>query len=456
MASYDIDIVVHSNECLELGKDVNLVVGIPYGNRMAMPFAHKGLFVKNSEQYDLFIYGEDDILITETNIKAFCEVTTILPQTEIAGFFRFERDQTGKRYYPDVFHSFHFDPTSVRTRKGLVFAQFTNEHAGCYMLTQSQLKKAIETGGYNLKLRSGPYTIACTASTDPYKHCHMEKVLCISRFEEFLVHHQPNKFIGKAGIGHEEFAEQLSGIKELASSKGKGKHLFQIRTSLEKTNWWNKSYFETCTQELTESIANGSRTVLSVGCGYGVWESELIKRGIKLVGVPLDSIIRRVTEKKGIEVTDPDFNAARAQLTGRTFDCIVFINILHHLKFPSHVLRSFVSMLAENGRVIVTTPNFHHVSLLGMRLGLSRKRSPRFIHPIAEDARRMGEFQKSGLHLVTRSVLNKWFRQSGLLPQEIRYRCDGIYEKANHLTRCVFGKLLGHEILGIAGRRVSF
>ena len=81
---YPVDIVVTSNISRELGPDVQVIVGLPDNNPLALPFAHKKLFSERVDHYDLFIYSEDDILITKRNIEAFqpspmCCQTTRLP-----------------------------------------------------------------------------------------------------------------------------------------------------------------------------------------------------------------------------------------------------------------------------------------------------------------------------------------------------------------------------------------
>ena len=65
------------------------------------------------KQYELFIYSEDDTLITEKNIDLFMEITQILPNKYIGGFIRYEISKSGRKYYPDFHNRFHWDPNSV-------------------------------------------------------------------------------------------------------------------------------------------------------------------------------------------------------------------------------------------------------------------------------------------------------------------------------------------------------
>ena len=83
--SYPIDIVVTSNIPKDLDKSIEVVVGLPAKNPWTLPFAHKKIFADRVDRYDLFIYSEDDTLITQQHIEAFLHATEVLKPDEIAG-----------------------------------------------------------------------------------------------------------------------------------------------------------------------------------------------------------------------------------------------------------------------------------------------------------------------------------------------------------------------------------
>src|SRR5947209_4374656 len=87
---YSLDIVVTSNIQKQFGSDVDVVVGLPTKDPRSLPFAHRRLFADRVGKYDLFIYSEDDTLITRTNIEAFLAATAVLPAREVPGFLRVE------------------------------------------------------------------------------------------------------------------------------------------------------------------------------------------------------------------------------------------------------------------------------------------------------------------------------------------------------------------------------
>ena len=187
--SLEVDVVVLSDAPKEIGVGARVEVGLPSSNPWSLPFAHKPLFAQNVDEYDLFIYSEDDIEVTEGNIDAFLRWTPQLADDEIAGFLRYEVDASGARSLPDVHGRFHWDPESVRRRGAGVFAEFTNEHAAFYILTRQQLKRAIASGGFLRDPGKGKYDMLCSAATDPYTNCGFRKVLCVSEIDR--VHDSP-------------------------------------------------------------------------------------------------------------------------------------------------------------------------------------------------------------------------------------------------------------------------
>src|SRR5437016_666058 len=79
----DVDVVVLSNAPKNLGPKVKVLVGLPAKNPWSLPFAHKPLFAEKVNDYDLFAYSEDDMEVTEQNIKAFLRATRELASDEI-------------------------------------------------------------------------------------------------------------------------------------------------------------------------------------------------------------------------------------------------------------------------------------------------------------------------------------------------------------------------------------
>jgi hypothetical protein len=213
-----VDIVIHSDRPKQVPDGVTLVVGLPAEDPCSLPFAHKRLFAERQDVYDLFLYSEDDILIREENIAAFLEATLVLPDGEVAGFFRYELDAEGNRSYPDAHAPYDWVPGSVRTWGRYTFASFSNHHSACYLLTRQQLARAIRSGGYLVPAHATWCDMQVSAATDPYRQCGITRRLCISHLDRFLVHHIPNNYVGVLGTPDAVFQEHIRGLLQLAGS----------------------------------------------------------------------------------------------------------------------------------------------------------------------------------------------------------------------------------------------
>lgn len=405
MERYDVDLVVLSNIPKDLGPDVEVKVGIPIADPWSLPFGYKELFAERAAAYDLFIYTEDDTLITERNIEAFVEETRILPEEFIAGFMRYEVSPDGRKFYSSMHSHYHWDPNSVIRFGESFFAYYTNEHAACFMLTRGHLQKAIDSGGFMLPPRQGRYDMLVTAATDPYTSCGMRKLICISRIDDFCLHHLPNVYCGKLGLdlelGKLEI-ERLVSFAEGGSAFPRGP-LFDPYP-LRDGDRWNKKYYEGRRDDVLKLVPRDARRVLSVGCGCGTTEEALVDLGIEVVGIPLDSIICSSAGTKGIAMLSPDFGLAAKELEGQQFDCILILDILQQLRDPIAILSRYCGFLRDGGTVLVSVPNWNYHGTLRQRLTSRGK--------LSLECRLSS--QRVGVHRTTKACVTMWLHQSGL------------------------------------------
>lgn len=404
-----VDIVITSNIAKNLGADVEVVTGLPSKDPWSLGFAHKAIFAERLSNYDLFIYSEDDILVQERNLDAFLRVTEVLPNNEVAGFMRTETDSQGQLYFPDVRQHFHWDPGSVCSRGNYTFAFFTTEHAACYVLTRDQLSRAIESGGFLVAPHEGRHDLLVTAATDPYTQCGFRKMICISHLEDFLVPHLSNKYAPTGEVlSAREFDAQLRALERTRGNGTPKSTLFPAATKLYHERW-SKSYYEPCQEELLSLVPEGARNVLSIGCGWGETEKRLIEMGMRVKAIPMDCVIAANAESRGVEIVHGDIKAAREGLRGDRFDCLLFSNVLHLVRYPAEWLACFSGLLAPGGRVVASVPNLSWPRRLSRRIRLhGHMATPR-------------SYDDSGMHVSTGRVLRRWFRQAGLKPEQIIY-----------------------------------
>ncbi len=399
--SLPIDLVVLSNIPKDLGEDVEVRVGLPDKDPWSLPFAHKQLFAERIDQYDVFLYTEDDILIRERSIRALLEVTPTLPDDEIVGFMRIETHPDGRKSYDMIHGFFRWDPASVRVRDGQLYAHLTNEHAAAYALTRDQLRRAIASGGFLVPPHRYRYGLPETAATDPYTQCGMTKLLPLDRLADFEVLHLPNKYLGVYGIDEDEAMAQLDELRRIAADQARPASWMQVETKLPRGHG-SKVLFGKPDDELLAMLPASAQSVLVIGCGDGQTEAELIARGAAVAAVPVDRLVGRSAERRGVEVLAADPAAADAALGPRTFDAVVFPDVLHLVADPVTLLRRFARRVAEGGCVIATAPNTADIKL---KIGKLRGEA-------GYDG--LGAYAQSGVHASSRRAIRRWLHDADL------------------------------------------
>ncbi len=441
---HDVDIVVLSNIPRNLGPGIEVRVGLVTNNPWSLPYGHKQIFADCINDYDLFIYTEDDILLTQKHIDDFLEVTRILPDDVIAGFLPYEEDPDGIRYSTDMHSFYRWIPNSVCEYGGETFAFYTNEHSALFILTQEQLRKVIESGGFLVQPHEGKYDMLVSAATDPYAQCGLTKLICISRINDFLLHHLPDlyyKYMGRSNLHILKNIDMQIEIDALCKAKHDPTYKMELISPMTKfeTRYWDKLFYNQPHQEcIVELVPDNTSRILSVGCGDGKIEKILMGKGHEVVGIPLNLIIGSLAENKGIPLTLPDFNRALDGLSDQKFDYILFIDLLHHLEDPEKIISRFLPLLNNNGCIILSVTNFKCISLL------NKKYFRQYSYFINKHRK---SFNINGIHYTHVGMLKRWHKYCGM---RIIAR-DGIFSKKlakiNKWTFGIFFSLLCTDII---------
>jgi SAM-dependent methyltransferase len=432
------DIVVLSNLQKDLGSGVEVIVGVPDRNPWSLPFAHKQIFAARRDSYDLFLYSEDDMLVTHRNIEAFLRAAASLPENELPGFFQWEAYPDGRMYFPAVHHHFHWVPDSLKVAGEYTFAQFTNEHSACYLLTRSQLKRAIASGGFLVQPHEGKFDLLVSAATDPYTQCGFKKLLCLSHFDDFLVAHLPNRYAGsELGLDASEFHKQTQAMLHLRGNGSVAKALLQPETKTFHRKW-SKNYYEPCRNDLLALFPRNVKSVLSIGSGWGTSEGALVEKGVRVVAIPVDPIIGAAARSRGVEVVCGDLDSALSQLAGQKFDGVLMSGILHLMPSPAEAVAKAASLLSANGVMITTLPNLDRAPTLWRRL---RYRS-RY--------QGLGDYSRSGMHMISRGRARSLFRNAGLQVSTIVEDVPSNWQRVVELSGGWARSLFSHEYAIVA------
>ena len=190
---YHVSIVVNSNIPLDIN-GIDLVNVIHLDNYQLLPMTCRQVIWNHKDDSDIFLFGENDHLFKEHHIDRHLEYTSILPPNRISGLIQYEENKNG-RYYPAYHARYDWDYSSVEEYKSKKFAHFTNLHQATFIITKEQLHKIGEQHDFTQSFEQSHYSQKCKVNTDIYQFCGMKKMICISEFEDNLIHHLPNVYI---------------------------------------------------------------------------------------------------------------------------------------------------------------------------------------------------------------------------------------------------------------------
>ena len=186
-------------------------------------------------------------------------------------------------------------------------------------MTQNQLRQAIASGGFDVGPHEGKYDMLVSAATDPYTQCGFKKLINITHLSDFTCKHLTNKYIGKTGLEKSQVDIQIDALLSIADSGKPVPSPICVASKLPGTRWI-KSYYEPCRDDLLSIVPKNTKTVLSIGCGWGKTEEALLKENVQVTAVPLDIVIGKLAETKGVRVIPSTLEEAPKQLAGEKFD----------------------------------------------------------------------------------------------------------------------------------------
>lgn len=436
---YKVDVVVFSNAPKNLGDTVKVVVGLPTPNPWSLPFAHKPYFKDHLDAYDLFIYSEDDMEVTGKNIQAFLDASDSLAPDEIAGYLRFETDPAGVKVLTDAHGPYHWKPESVARRGKYVVAEYTNEHAAFYILTQPQLRQAIASGGFMRPPHQERYDLLVTAATDPYTVCGFRKVVCVSVLDDFLIRHMSNLYVNRQGITLAGFKQQ---VETLIAICDRGHPVTTLCTAESKLadNVWSKSFYEHVEPELMQLVPETVRTVLSIGCGAGELEGALMKQGRSVTALPLDSVIGTHAAQLGVEMIYGRLDESLIRLGNRKFDCVVMTNLLYLQADPGKTLKQLASLVGKDGSILLSGPNFARLPWAFKRIAGRG------------EFKKLQNFASSGINRYGPGNIASQLKKEGLTVSDIRWLHHKVLKKKMNGFQPSWGRLTARSWV-LAARR---
>ncbi|HQT91543.1 MAG TPA: class I SAM-dependent methyltransferase, partial [Candidatus Kryptobacter bacterium] len=147
----------------------------------------------------------------------------------------------------------------------------------------------------------------------------------------------------------------------------------------------------------------------------------------RVVGIEKDERAAREAEKVLDEVISGDVENPNLPFPGETFDCIIFADILEHLKDPLLTLIFFKKYLRKDGYVICSIPNIRHYTVFIRLLTKGWKYDD------------YGLFDRTHLRFFSLQTMKELIQDAGLSVELIRAKVEAS-KKARLLNRLLFNK----------------
>jgi 2-polyprenyl-3-methyl-5-hydroxy-6-metoxy-1,4-benzoquinol methylase len=122
--------------------------------------------------------------------------------------------------------------------------------------------------------------------------------------------------------------------------------------------------------EFVKQAVGCGQDVLDVGCGQGFFAEKLQQAGNHVVGI---DILPRAERQDSFDQyvqanLEQGIDAGLPALGGKTFDKVLLMDVLEHLRTPENVLQDCRQLLKSNGHLIVSVPNVANITVRLMLL----------------------------------------------------------------------------------------
>ena len=163
--------------------------------------------------------------------------------------------------------------------------------------------------------------------------------------------------------------------------------------------------------EVIRLVPREARQILDVGCSTGAMGASLEERGQRVTGIEADPGLAERASARLHRVIEADVEVlvGNGSKMDRSYDCIIFADVLEHLRNPWSVTRWAAAQLAVGGSMVISVPNIRHARLI-------RDVVLRQYWPYEE----IGIFDRTHLRFFARRNLSQLLEGTGLSIQELR------------------------------------
>ncbi len=202
-------------------------------------------------------------------------------------------------------------------------------------------------------------------------------------------------------------------------------------------------YADVSNPDLLDRIPINAARILDVGCSAGALGLEYKRRNpaARYYGVESDQAAAAIAASRLDAVSTKDIEAEPYPFGDTTFDCIIYGDVLEHLRDPWTLLRLHGARLAPGGVMLICMPNAEHWSFVERLLRGTF------------DYDEQGLFDRTHLRWFTAETTRRALRTAGLLPYDVLPRIFGRPEAATFArTMCPALEALGIDPANYAAR----
>lgn len=178
--------------------------------------------------------------------------------------------------------------------------------------------------------------------------------------------------------------------------------------------------------EVLGLVPESARRILDVGCSAGLITAPRAAAGDTVVGVEFDPFLAAEARKVLTEVLEADVEhlVIEDESLGEPFDCVIFADVLEHLRNPWAAVRWAAGQLRNGGSIVVSVPNVRHLETFWTLAVRAR-------WPYKD----VGIFDRTHLRFFARRNLPDLFEGTGLEIVELRRSYVVRLNKASVLNR---------------------
>jgi GT2 family glycosyltransferase/ubiquinone/menaquinone biosynthesis C-methylase UbiE len=191
-------------------------------------------------------------------------------------------------------------------------------------------------------------------------------------------------------------------------------------------------YFRQERLDVKSVVPDDAERILDVGCGEGILGRGLLTKGVReVIGIEVNPGVCEKAKKNLTHAIQGNIEEMDISFPERYFDCIIFADILEHLKDPLSTLKKFRNKLSDSGVVVASIPNVRYHGVLNM---------------LANGEWKYGDFgilDRTHLRFFTKKEIKTLFEDAGLEITGMSSNIDSAYDnvKDRNLSEITFANV---------------